>query len=62
MQKQAPHDHWEWGHGSKEWYAGLDVKDYIDEKSVEVIYHAGCLASSDAASGRGGREPQSRCC
>jgi Fe-S oxidoreductase len=34
-----------------EWYHGLDVKDYTRDK-VEVVFHAGCLASYDAVSGQ----------
>ncbi len=34
-----------------EWYQDLEVKDYTKEK-VAVVYHAGCLANYDQASGR----------
>ena len=34
-----------------QWAKGLDVKDYATEK-VDVVYHAGCLASYDEASGK----------
>jgi Fe-S oxidoreductase len=33
-----------------DWYKGLEVKDYTKEKAT-VIFHAGCLASTDAAAG-----------
>jgi Fe-S oxidoreductase len=34
-----------------EWHTGLKVKDYVTEKAT-VVYHAGCLASTDAAGGK----------
>jgi len=33
------------------WHEGLDVKDYVTQKAA-VVYHAGCLASTDAAAGK----------
>jgi len=33
-----------------DWYKGLDVKDYTKERAP-VVYHAGCLASTDPAAG-----------
>jgi Fe-S oxidoreductase len=49
MKKQAPVTVGSLGKRSA-WYEGLEVKDYTQEK-VSAIYHAGCLASTDAAAG-----------
>jgi Fe-S oxidoreductase len=49
MQKQAPVTTGSLGKRS-EWHRGLEVKDYVTDKAA-VIYHAGCLASTDATAG-----------
>jgi len=49
MKKQAPVTVGTLGKRS-DWTAGLDVKDYMAEKAP-IIYHAGCLASTDASAG-----------
>ncbi len=49
MRKRAPVTVGSLGKRS-EWHAGLDVKDYVAGKTT-VVYHAGCLASTDAAAG-----------
>ena len=50
MKKQAPVTTGSLGKRA-EWYKGLDVKDSVTEKAA-VVYHAGCLASTDAAAGK----------
>jgi Fe-S oxidoreductase len=35
----------------REWYQGVEAKDYLEERAP-VVYHAGCLASTDAAAGK----------
>lgn len=49
MKKQGPVTVGSLGKRS-EWCEGLDVKDYTQQKAP-VVYHAGCLASTDTAAG-----------
>jgi Fe-S oxidoreductase len=50
MQAQAPLTVGSLGKRA-EWHKGLKLKDYMTEKAA-VVYHAGCLASTDAAGGK----------
>jgi Fe-S oxidoreductase len=50
MKKQGPVTVGSLGKRS-EWSKGLDLKDYTQEK-ISVVFHAGCLAATDAVAGR----------